>query len=58
MICKAALKMSAEGKSVQVYGKDTDTLVMHIHHWEKNMKLFFHTAFKLDKQPRSREKAM
>ena len=29
-----------------------------IHHWEKNMKMFFRITFKLDKQLRSREKVI
>ena len=48
MICKTTLTMSAEGKSVQVSEKNTDLLVIVIHYWEKNMKLFFRTPFKLD----------
>ena len=58
MICKSALIISAEGKSVQVSGKDTNLFVMVVHHWEKNMKLLFHTPFKSNKQPRCREKVM
>ena len=58
MICKHALQFAEEGKSVQVSGKDTDLLVMLVHHWKENMKLFFRTTFKQEKQPRSREKLM
>ena len=48
MICKIALELAEEGKAVQVSGKDTDLLVILMHHWKENMKLFFHTTFKTD----------
>ena len=41
MICKIALKLAEEGKAVQVSGTDTDLLVILMHHWKKNMELFF-----------------
>ena len=48
MICKTALELAEEGKAVQVSGTDTDLLVILMHHWKENMKLFFHTIFKID----------
>ena len=58
MICKTDLELAEEGKAVQVSGTDTDLLVILMHHWKENMKLFFHTIFKTDNQPKTREKVM
>ena len=58
MICKTALELAEEGKAVQVSGTDTDLLVILMHHWKENMKLFFRTTFKTDSHPKIREKVM
>ena len=58
MICETALTLAAEGRIVVVSGKDTDLLVILIHHWKDNMKLFFRTPYKVDKQPKAKEKIM
>ena len=58
MICKTDLELAEEGKAVQVSGTDTDLLAILMHHGKENMKLFFHTIFKTDNQPKTREKVM
>ena len=44
MICQVAIDLADEGKTVEVAGKDTDLLVLLIHHYKSSMKLFFRTS--------------
>ena len=52
MICQVAIDLADEGKTVEVAGKDTDRLVLLIHHYKSDMKLFFRTSFKMTKNAR------
>ena len=44
MICQVAIDLADEGKTVEVAGKDTDLLVLLIHPYKSDMKLFFRTS--------------
>ena len=46
MICKNTLQLVEHGSSVEVTGKDTDRLVILVHNWKQEMKLFFCTTRK------------
>ena len=58
MICKKALQLAEQGKSVEVSGKDTDLLVILVHHWKQEMRLFFRTTRKEANKKKAHEKTM
>ena len=58
MICKKALQLAEHGNSVEVAGKDTDLLVILVHQWKQEMKLFFRTTRKESNKRKAHEKTM
>lgn len=58
MICKKALQQAEQGSQVEVSGKDTDLLVILVHHWRQGMNLFFRTSCKESKTLKDHAKTM